>query len=289
MDYKYLKENEPIIIKGHDNADVDALCSCYVLQKLLDFKGIKSNILISDGIIDPLYDFEKYKFNYITEINSDNKLFLVDHYYKADNVIACIDHHPSDIVNSENFIYKPQSSCAKIILDEMIKENMPLSEDIVYLTVYSLYMDTLSFKSKKATLEDKDWAEKQILKYGFDKDALYEAGLVLNDISVINKEAVTYGFKEYNINNNTVGTSYLILKTKPEQEVINNILQELQNNNSYDYWMHFINCVEEDKTYVYLLHNGEYIEQAFEGNLSRGKNLIPMLHEKLPMNDDLDR
>ena len=54
--------------------------------------------------------------------------------YKGDDIIACIDHHPSNIVTSENFIYKPQSSCAKIIYDEMINEKMPIDKDIVYLT-----------------------------------------------------------------------------------------------------------------------------------------------------------
>lgn len=282
MNYKLLKENEPIIIKGHDNADVDSLASCYLLQKLLAYKGIKSKVLISDSIIDPLYDIKNYPLETIDSISQENKLFLVDHYYKAENVIACIDHHPSDIVNNENFLYKPQSACAKMIYDEMIKENVPIDKHIVYLTVYSLYMDTLSFKSKKAIKEDIIWAKEQVEKYNFDEKKLYDAGLMLNDISIIDKKTVTYGFKNYIINNNTVGTSYLILKYKPEAKKMNAIIEEIKKCNTYDYWMHFINCVDEDRTYVYLIIENKYIEKVFDGMLSRGKNLIPMLHDKLP-------
>ena len=63
LNYIYLKEKEPIIITGHKNADIDSLASCYLLKKLFDYKDIKSEILIQDCIIDPLYDFKNIILN----------------------------------------------------------------------------------------------------------------------------------------------------------------------------------------------------------------------------------
>lgn len=282
LNYEYLKQKSPITITGHKNTDVDSMASCYLLHKLLTFKGIESKILISDSILDPLYDFNKYGFDYITEVAKDKPLFLVDHTEKYENeIVGCIDHHPSDIVFENNFINRSQTSCAKIIAEEMINVGMELTKDDVYLIIYSLYMDSLSFKSTKALKEDKIWAEEQIKKYGFDENYFYESGLCLNDISVINYDAISYGLKKYTLSGKNVAASYITQKKEPiEKESL--LIDEIHKNlNDFDYWLFIINCVEEDMTVTYLINKDLVEIDRYKTILSRGKTLIPMLEKRL--------
>lgn len=286
LNYIYLKEKEPIIITGHKNADIDSLASCYLLKKLFDYKDIKSEILIQDCIIDPLYDFKKYNFKFKTVLNKNDNLFLVDHTFKYNNeIVGCIDHHPSDFDLDINYIYKEQTSCAKIIADQMILEGMSLSKDDIYLIVYSQYMDSLSFKSTKALESDKMWCKIQIEKYGFDENELYKMGLCLNDISNINLETISYGFKQYNICGLNVASSYIVQTTNPVEKELELAIELRKNLKTFDYWLFIINCVEENKTVTYLISKNMVEIDEFNSILSRGKNLIPMLEKRFSKNN----
>lgn len=285
LDYNYLKKYEPITILGHKNADVDSLASCYLLKKLLSFHNIKSEILIEDNIIDPLYDFEKYKFDYKTTISNDDVLFLVDHLNEYQNkVVGCIDHHPSILSLDKNYIYKSQTSCAKIIADEMIKCEMNLSCDDIYLIVYSQYMDSLSFKSSKALQSDKLWCKEQIQKYNFDENFLYESGLCLNDISIIDFDAISYGLKNYDIAGKKISSSYITTRNYPKekkQEIINMIRNNL--NDRYG-WLFIINVIDDNRTITYFITQKSEEINVYDKLLSRGKDLIPALTKKITNN-----
>lgn len=290
LNYELLKTKGVITILGHKNTDVDSMASCYLLKKLFDFNGIDSEILIQNGILDPLYDFTTYKFDYKTTINPSDVLFLVDHLDLYENeVVGCIDHHPSNLTLENNYVYKQQTSCAKIIADEMLSCGMNLSVEDIYLIVYSQYMDSLSFKSSKALEEDKKWCKIQIDKYGFDEKILYESGLCLNDISTINYSSISYGLKEYNINGYNVAASYITQKTEPVEKS-DEIIQEISKNlKDYDYWLFIINCVEEDCTVTYLVSKNLVEIDKYKSILSRGKTLIPMLEKRLSNDNVTER
>lgn len=282
LNYDLLKNKGVITILGHKNTDVDSMTSCYLMEKLLNFHGIETEILMQDGILDPLYDFKSYPFKYKTKLSSKDILFLVDHLDLYENeIVGCVDHHPSNLTLDSNYIYKQQTSCAKIIADEMISCGMELTKEDIYLIVYSQYMDSLSFKSSKALKEDKIWCKEQIDKYGFNEDFLYESGLCLNDISVINYDAISYGLKEYKIGPYNVAASYITQKTEPIEKSDEFISEIVKNLGKYDYWFFIINCIEEDTTVTYLINKNLVEIDKYRSILSRGKTLIPMLEKRL--------
>lgn len=288
MNFDMLKQYEPIVIKGHDNEDFDSIASCYLLQKLFNIKNINSIVAFDNNNIEQIFDLKEYPINYKFGISEEDKLFLVDHYCDyTNNIIGCIEHHPVDFNNSENFIYKQQSSCAKIIYDEMQKENINLSVQDIYLVVKSLYMDTFSFMSLKAIDVDKIFAYNMCIKYDFDQKELYNEGLMLTDLSTINDEIVYNGFKEFIYKNHTIGTSYANTLQKPDAFVINDILSTIKNNNEYDYYMYFITAIEDNKTYTYTLHNNYCEDQEYQGVMSRSVHLLPLLKNKIDISQNI--
>lgn len=287
MNYNILKNNEPIIILGHDNADYDSIASVYLLQKLLNHLNIKNEIVIPDGIIPSTFDINKYPFSYRTQINETDNVFLVDHNSTQHNcnVIGYIDHHSKTELITDTIIEKPQTSCAKIIFDELALRNLDISKDIYFLTIQSLYFDSLSFNSKKAIEEDKIWASDICDKYNFNKEKLYNEGLMLTDISVINQQTALNECKMFNINGNSVGTSCAKLKTIPNDNIIEDILNEVQyakNINCADYWMYYLSCIEDNKTIVFLLNEDTIVKSKFNGLKSRSKDLKQMLEQQIP-------
>ena len=144
-------------------------------------------------------------------------------------------------------------------------------------------MDSLSFNSTKALKTDKEWCQQQINKYGFDEKHLYNAGLCLSDLSIINEKTISYGRKDYKINGNKIKTSYVIVKKEEnilekEDAIINQLPQYLED---FDYWMFFAHCIEDNKTCVYFLSK-DYIEiNKYTGLISRGDGLIPIITKKI--------
>lgn len=286
MNYEKLKKYEPIMLLGHDNADNDSITSVYFMKKLFDFLNIKSDIVILDNEIPSTFNYEKYPFKYNTKIFPTSNVLLVDHTKTQHqcNIIGYIDHHTLSFKETETTLKKPQSSCAKIILDEMIRCGMNLDKDIYYLAVKSLYLDTLSFKSKKSIEEDKIWAEENCDKYNFDKTALYNEGLMLADISNINQNTVLNDLKILNVNNNLIGTSCINLKHIPNNDIIDKLSQEIQYNQNLtksDYWICFMKCIEDNKTIVLLSNKDTIIRKDFNGLKSRGIELKTLLKNKI--------
>lgn len=281
-----LKKSQPIQLLGHDNADFDSISSMYLMQKLLDFSNIESIIVIPDGKIPKEFDFNKYNFEYTTTLSEVLPTFLVDHdksLHKC-NVIGCIDHHARELTQNGLFYNKPQTSCAKIIFDYILQLQID-DKNLTELTVKSLYLDSLSFLSKKAIQKDKDWADEMCKKYNLDKITLYNEGLMLTDISNIDQDTISNEFKEFNINNNKVGTSCAKLKKEPSQEIIDKMLSEVnfkQNIKHYDYWMYYLTCIEDNKTIVFLSNKDTTARIDFDGLKSRGKDLKPILENKIP-------
>lgn len=287
MNYNILKEKEPIIILGHNNADYDSIASAYLLQILLNHLNIKNEIVIPDGIIPDTFDIKKYPFNYKTHLNKTDNVLLVDHnstQYTC-NVVGCIDHHSKAESITDTTIEKPQTSCAKIIFDELLLHNIDINKNIYFLTVQSLYYDSLSFNSKKAIEADKKWSNEICALYNFNTKKLYNDGLMLTNLSNINQETVLNEYKMFNINGNNVGTSCAKVKTTPDETMLENIFNEVRyakDINKADYWMYYLSCIEEEKTIVFLFDNDKIIRTEFDGLKSRSSDLKPLLEQQLP-------
>lgn len=292
MNYEKLKQYEPITILGHDNADNDSITSVYLMKKIFDFLNIESRIVIPDGKIPETFDYERYKFEYDTTLLDGQNLFLVDHdeTLHNGNVVGYIDHHAKTLYETETKLNKPQSSCGKIIFDQMIDLGIKPDKDIYYLAVRSLYLDCVSFKSKKSIESDKIWANEICEQYKFDKNKLYTEGLMLTDISKITEKTILTDLKVFNINGNSVSTSCLKTADVPSAEKIQEIIDELkyqQNISGSDYWMLSIGAIEDNKTVVLLSDGENVIRTDFDGIKSRGKDLKPLLDKKIPQKNQI--
>lgn len=287
MDYKKLKEYEPIQIIGHDNADNDSITSAYFLQKLLKYKDIESIIIIPDEKIPEEFDIKKHDIKYNTVISDKNPLFLVDHKetkYEG-NVIGYIDHHENIVYIDGNNIIKPKSSCAKIIFDEMLEEGIELGEDDYYLVIKSMYLDTMSFSSQKASAEDKVWSDFYCEKYQFDRNKLYEEGLGLLNTNDIISEDLKREYKEFLVNGNIIASSGIRLKQIPNEDEVESMINNLKyikDLNKKDFWLYYIICFDDKKTLSFLLSNDDVKKMYFDDIKSRGKDLIPEIIKLIP-------
>ena len=287
LDFDFIKKNEPISIVGHINGDFDSFVSCFLMSKYLSLHGISNEIKMLDDHIDEGLkyvglDASKFK----RGISQADVLFIVDSSFKFPNkIVGCIDHHPDKPNTSINYIYKKSTSCAKIIYDLMKDEGYSFSIQELKMVCLSLFMDSCSFKSSKACIEDKIWAENIIKENGFDYNWFFDKGLCLNDLSDSN-DYCFYGMKQYKKNNLSFFSSYIQVRENTSEEFdMNciNVIREKMKLESIPFWVFLIQNVYEDNTkYIlidkdsYVIHYKYYTEQD-KKLLSRGNDVIPMV------------
>lgn len=286
--FNYLKGKE-ITILGHDNIDVDSCISGILLSKLLTFKNIKNKFIILDDKIskdtyDCLlklgYDLNNFKSDLIS-----NYVFLVDHHITvhSDNIVGCIDHHPTiQELNYDFYLNTKSSSCAKLIYDLMVKEQYPLAKEDILLTVYSIFMDTCSMTSSKLVLSDKDWAIAKINEFGFNYSEIEADGFCLTDLNDDIKNISTNGTKTYCYNNKTVKSSYIQVNSDcTKLEDIFNYLSNIVKNNEIYLWVFLIIDFKNNKTYEYRIYEHKIIEEIHDGILSRGSDIMPKIEKEI--------
>lgn len=286
--FNCLKGKE-ITILGHDNIDVDSCISGILLSKLLTFKNIENKFIILDKEISKdtyncllklgydLNDFE-------LEIKSDY-VFLVDHYITvhSNNVVGCIDHHPTiQEFNYDLYLNTKSSSCAKLIYDLMEQEKYPISKEDVLLTVYSIFMDTCSMTSSKLVLSDKNWAISKINEFEFNYSEIENDGFCLtnlnDDIDIVSKN----GIKSYIYNNKIVKSSYIQVNEQSNQ--VDNILNYLNNivkNTEIYLWVFLIINFKDNETYEFKIYKDNTLKVIHNGILSRGSDIMPKIEKEI--------
>lgn len=287
--FNYLKGKE-VTILGHDNIDVDSCISGILLSKLLTFKNIENKFVILDKQIskdtyDCLlklgYDLNNFKSDLIS-----NYVFLVDHHITvhSDNVVGCIDHHPTiQELNYNLYLNTKSSSCAKLIYDLMVKEQYPITKEDVLLTIYSIFMDTCSMTSSKLVSSDKDWAIAKINEFGFNYSEIETDGFCLTDLNDDIDTLSINGMKTYCYNNKTVKSSYIQVnqfKSNKFRLIIKHLQNKVINSDTY-LWVFLIIDFKENETYECKIYKDKIMDTWHEGILSRGSDIMPRIEKEI--------
>lgn len=287
-----LPKDSKISLLPHDNADVDAIFSCILLSKLLDFFQIENEILIFDKTIakDTMYicDIVGINVNMYIEEHEDKKrnLFLLDHFSTVHkgNVIGCIDHHPTEN-NIQYPIYEYRKSCATayIIYTYMLEVNMKITKEIVELLGYAMLVDTCSFTSSKTVESESKILPDILLSYGLDYNKMCEISCLYTNIHEMTLDEIsTNGLKLYDYNRGKVKSSYLQLKQNIDDELLKKVILKITNilsNEKLLLWIFIVYAIDEKKTYVYLIHSTGVEYKIYDRIISRGVDIMPKVEE----------
>lgn len=282
-----------VTILGHDNIDVDATLSGILMSKLLDFLKIENQFCI----LEPVEENDTYKI--IMELFDINmkewekekyeiqNLLLVDHYtteHKG-NVIACIDHHPSQQKISYDFVYVKNSSATAYLIYEMMKEvNFPIQKDIGKMILVAMMVDTTSFRSTKTIAEEVKQAKLLAKQYQLDYKFLEKYCLCLTEIDNLSiQKIITNGQKWYNYSGRKIGSSYLQLYGLPDKERKEKWLEALRNKQqkgNSDMLVFIIFETKNNMTYQYQIMSDHTRLIISKGILSRGKDIMPLIESE---------
>lgn len=147
---------DKIIILGHENTDVDAISSGYLLEKLLKQKSTEAEFIIPDKTIDKetldiciKYRLDPNKYQKQLPLSFSNYI-LVDHNNRKVNgeIVCVIYHHPSiDDINIKHYYNRSISSTTCYICKGNEKY---FSDDDLKLVFVGTMVDTASFHSTKS-------------------------------------------------------------------------------------------------------------------------------------------
>lgn len=291
---KTLPKDMEICILPHDNPDVDAILSAVLLSKLLDFLNYKNKVIIFDKKIskDTLYICNLAGVNVkefmVDSIKQESNVFLVDHYWcnHTNNVIGCIDHHPTNNI-PDYHIYEYRKSCAtaNIIYSFMLEVNMPITKEIVMMLGYAMLVDTTGFVGNKTVEEEAKILPNLLQSFGIDYEKMKHESMLYTDIYNMEMcDIINNGAKIYNYNNVNVKSSYLQLQKEIDKKTLFDILlyikYELEKTELFSLWVYIIYSIERNETICYYLKpNCEIIQIRFNGILSRGNDIMPSIEK----------
>lgn len=285
-----MKQEEKIIILGHENPDVDSIFSGYLLQILLTKKGYLTEYIIPDkSIEEETLDFclsnninpnsfkKEIDFN-----NKKQKYILVDHHEREleGEIIAIIDHHPTfEEINCKNYHNIESSSTACIIC----KNNEEyFSKEELELAFLATMVDTCSFNSTKGKEEDKNWILDWCQKLNIDYDKLYQKGFFLTSLNDL-KKASLHGLKKYKHNNQNIQSSYIQINNI-ENNQVNEIIfyiKEYINNNNIDLFIFIIYDMSKFNSIVYKITKTNIKSETYNKYTSRGSVVMPKIFNEL--------
>lgn len=163
-------KKEHVYIQMHNYPDQDAIASAVGLQELLKKNNIASTICYKGQIdkFNTLKMIEMLNINikniFELNINSDDEIIIVDAQKGNINVedfkgeeIACIDHHKIQDTEFYRFydIREELGSCATIIAEYFLENNIEISRNIATALVYGIKVDTANL-SRGVTNKDLD-------------------------------------------------------------------------------------------------------------------------------------
>ncbi len=287
-------EGKKVTILGHDNIDVDATLSGILMSRLLDFLGIENEFCILEKvkendtyeIIREMFGIDMRKWEKVGEDKKRN-LLLLDHYetIHAGNVIACIDHHPNNAGKKYHFMYTRNACAAAFLIYEiMLEVGYPIGEEEAKMIIVSMLVDTTAFRSSKTIKEEADQAKVLATEFHLDYGVLEKYCLCLTPINKLTiDEIISNGQKWYDYSGNKVGSAYLQLYGLPEENVLNNWLEKLEEKRyETDSAMLVFIIFETEKnlTYEYRITEDGIDKFVKLGILSRGKDIMPVIEKR---------
>lgn len=290
-------KKDKLIILGHNNPDIDSIISGILLEYYINHHTLyQGEFVIPDRTLDKetITICDKYKIDYKKyqrPLKQDDRLIiLVDHHersIKNTEIVAIIDHHPTTKEISCPFYINQKISSTAALITQKREDFFP--KELLRLAVLATYVDTASFNSTKSRQEDKIWAEKLIKEFNFNEKELYEAGLLLTDISNLETAAFN-GLKRYTIANKKVEVSTIQIKSNEvEKEVIEKIKEIISNyfiDKNLDIYILIIHDMAKMKSTAYKVFKDKIEIDEYSQYTSRGNTIIPNLEEEISKNQN---
>lgn len=290
--------DNPAVIIPHDNPDADAILSSTLLHLVLEKLNIPSLICYRTGISEEtnliLNQNKLMKPNtYTTSIPKNAKLILTDWFNvpNCDNeVIAIFDHHPTtQKLTAPIIVEEEYTSCTKLIYDLFINDidfySNAVKREIEHSVLYSLFLDSNSLKSTRVNKDDLPWIDNTIEKYNYDREHLTKVGYCLNDLTLPIEKLARNGEKSYVLpNGKNAYTSYIMVMNYDRglDEAIAKEMENIRQEKDADYSWCLVCDLGKDMTHIYKLSredNGVGLWTTYNDNLSRAKDVYPMLEE----------
>ena len=151
-----------VFIQGHNFPDADSIASAYGMKRLLEHKGIESDIIYV-GMIEKLTIsrmLDVLEINVTLDENEerltyDDHIIIVDAQKYNSNIkdcvgeeVACIDHHPITSLPDYRFAdIRPEvGACSSIIANYFFEADITPDRKTATALIYGIRMDTLDLK-----------------------------------------------------------------------------------------------------------------------------------------------
>lgn len=276
-----------LVVTGHDRADVDSVASCVLMQRLLAAWGIPSEIVLCEPDRQSCRVMARFGVDVQALAGGtaqEDALILVDHHQTAHagRVIACIDHHPTEVPPDFPYVQIGDSgACAVMVLHLMQEAGVPEDER---LAVTALYLDTIALRSAKISREEAAWGEAQAERLGLDEDWLRREGMGLMDMSLPARELAMLGKKVYIFGTKRVLSTY-VQTDAMTQEKLGAILDVLRGEivrERADLWVFlWHDPVRLRSTEVDLTPDGQVRTIPYDYLASRGRDVMPRVEHEM--------
>ena len=179
-----------------------------------------------------------------------------------------------------------RNACAAafLIYEIMLEVGYPIGEEEAKMIIVSMLVDTTAFRSSKTIKEEADQAKVLATEFHLDYGVLEKYCLCLTPINKLTiDEIISNGQKWYDYSGNKVGSAYLQLYGLPEENVLNNWLEKLEEKRyETDSTMLVFIIFETEKnlTYEYRITEDGIDKFVKLGILSRGKDIMPVIEKR---------
>ena len=296
-------------IVGHKNPDTDSVISAIAYSKYLgdgyipavsgEINNETKFILEKFGVSKPIL---------LSNIGDDDKVILVDHnetsqmsdVVKNDKIIEIIDHHKVNIsLGSPIYITTgPHGSTASLITEKFLRDNKEIDKVTAGLLLSAILSDTVIFKSPTTTSKDKEFAKKLSEISGISNLEEYGIELFKKKAEISSKTAnqiITNDFKDFNFGDKKVGIDQIELmdvnELFPRKDEVIEEMKNIKNNGNYFALIVLVTDIIKEGSYfwivsdeserIYSMFNIDENNNYIQGVLSRKKQVVPVLEEKL--------
>lgn len=156
-----IPEEQPIIISGHENADMDSIGASLALAHFLNDIGKKDvNVLISEKDMYKIMWFNNNKFistnvekeNYVlimVDVDRKQRLAEFESYFDKANIVINIDHHESNKKHAKYLLIDERiSSTCEILFNLFSCFDKKLNKEIASLLYAGILTDTTCFSHR---------------------------------------------------------------------------------------------------------------------------------------------
>lgn len=279
-----------LVLTGHDRADVDSAVSCVLMQRLLDAWGLKSRIALCEPDGQSRRVLARFSIDtqaLAGETTAQDALILVDHHQTAHagQVIACIDHHPTDYPPDFPFVWIGESgACAAMVLHLMQEAGVRVTPEDERLAVTALYLDTIALRSAKVSREEAAWGEAQARRLGLNEEWLRREGMGLRDMRLPARELAMLGKKAYAFGGKRVLSTYVqtdAMTREKLSEILGVLRAELARERG-DLWVFLLHDpVRMRSTEIDLTPDGRTRTIPYDFLASRGRDVMPRVEREI--------